>query len=97
MEMQKIARFVFEGHLLDEAVSFSLPPVISTILIIHPRAASSLIQPETLMEHNEPHSCLLDAKQELCSHRVAVPQYYTKLKKKKKKKRCLGCDVLYCY
>lgn len=73
MEMQKIACFVFEGHLLDEAVSFSLPPVILTILIIHPRAASSLIQPETLMEHNEPHSSLLDTKQELCSHRVVVP------------------------
>lgn len=56
VEMQRIVWFVFKRHLLYEAVSFSLPSVISTMLIIRPRAASTLIQPKTLMEHNEPHS-----------------------------------------
>lgn len=47
---------VFERHVLNEAVSVSLPSVISAMLITRPRAASTLIQPKTLMEHNEPHS-----------------------------------------
>lgn len=47
---------VFERHVLNEAVSVSLPSVISAMLITRPRAASALIQPKTLMEHNEPHS-----------------------------------------
>lgn len=45
-EMQRIVWFVFERHLLCEAVSFSLSSVISATLIIRPRAASTLIQPK---------------------------------------------------
>lgn len=49
--------------MLNEAVSVSLPSVISSVLITRPRAASTLIQPQkekpkknNLMEHYEPHS-----------------------------------------
>lgn len=68
--MQRTASFVrffffcSERHVLNEAVSASLPSVISSVLITRPRAASTLIQPQkekqktksNLMEHNEPHS-----------------------------------------
>lgn len=49
LEVHRIVWFVIERHLLDETVSFSLPSVISTMLIIRPRAASTLIHPKTLM------------------------------------------------
>lgn len=48
--------FVLKWHLLFAAVGFSLPSVISAMLIMCPRAASTLIQLKTLMEHNQPRS-----------------------------------------
>lgn len=53
--MQLSEQFVLKWHLLCAAVRFSLP-VISAMLIMCPRASSTLIQLKTLMEHNEPRS-----------------------------------------
>lgn len=54
--MQLSEQFVLKWHLLCAAVRFSLPSVISAMLIMCPRASSTLIQLKTLMEHNEPRS-----------------------------------------
>lgn len=52
--------------------------MISATLIIRPRAASTLIQPKTLMGDNEPHSfshCLPDTEQRPgdCSYGATIP------------------------
>ena len=83
-------RFVCERHLLREAGSCSLSSVISATLIIRPRAASTLIEPKTLMEDNEPHSfprCLADMEQGLGNRRVTAPDNLSIQKKKKTEKK----------
>lgn len=76
--MQILVGFVLKRHLLYETVSFSLPSVISTMLIICPRAASILTQPKTLMEHNEPHSFPLPNRQNRHSVTTALQCCNTK-------------------
>lgn len=97
--MQRIVWFVFERHLLCEAVSFSLPSVISTILIICPRAASTLIQPKTLMEHNEPHS--FPAAYQTLSRDSVTTEYLKstivdKKNKNRKERLCLFVSLVNC-